>query len=115
MSDEQNKLLKDFLETIKESADTNETVLDIREIMNTRQFNKFTQLEKIINTLFTSDTLFDGLEKTVNGKRLTEAQQVSVLAIMKIFEAFVTGMSQAKDLVKNNKDNVVSSGDGMYS
>ena len=118
MNKETNKLLKAFLETIKTQAETGETVLDIREIMNTRQFNKFKQLEKVINTLFKSDKLFDGLEKTVNGKSLTEAQQVSVLAIMKIFEAFVTGVSKAQDKVSSDTmSEVIKSGgaDRMYN
>lgn len=122
MTKQTNRLLNSFLESIRESYKTEEeTLLDIRDIMNTRQFNKFKTLEGIIHNLFSADTLYDGLNDTVSSTNLTEGQQISVIAIMKIFETFVSGMSKAQESVqemsKHFEDNSSVSergADGMF-
>ena len=101
MNKKDNELLNRFLRTIEEANKEGEDkLLDIGDIMNTRQFNKFKTLELIIHKLFSANSLYDGLKDTVSTTKLTEGQQISVIAIMKIFETFVSGMNKAQESVQ---------------
>ena len=121
MSDK-NEILKSFFKTIKEAQKRgDDSLLDISKIMNTEQFKHFKELERIVHRLFNAETLFEGLRTTIEDKTLSEQQQVSVLAIMKIFETFVSGMSKAQDKVKEEANELFTSSldedggsDGMY-
>ena len=108
-----NEILNGFLETIKEAqSNGDDTLLDIREIMNKEQFKQFRDLEKVVHTLFSAENLFEGVKETVDGKQLSDEQQICVLAIVKLFETFVAGMSKAQD--KLDSSDVNGGSDGMY-
>ena len=122
MTKKDNELLNSFLRTIEEANKEGEDkLLDIGDIMNTRQFNKFKTLELIIHKLFSDNSLYDGLKDTVSTTKLTEGQQISVIAIMKIFETFVSGMSKAQASVQEMSEHFEDSSsvnedgaDGMF-
>ena len=108
-----NKILNGFLETIKEAQENgDDTLLDIREIMNKEQFKHFRELEKVVHTLFNAENLFEGVRETVDGKQLSDEQQICVLAIVKLFETFVAGMSKAQE--NSGLPDVKGGSDGMY-
>ena len=52
-------------------------------------------MEQVINDMFTSNNLHDGIRKTIDGAKLTNTQQINVLIMLKIFETFISMMKEA--------------------
>ena len=91
----QNKILTEFLDMIDEAHKIEASNIDVKKILTPTQFRQFTQMEQVINDMFTSNNLHEGIRKTIDGAKLTNTQQINVLIMLKIFETFIGAMKEA--------------------
>ena len=69
--------------------------IDIKKILTPIQFRQFNTMEQVINNMFMSDNLHEGIRKTIDGAKLNNTQQINVLIMLKIFETFIGAMKEA--------------------
>ena len=69
--------------------------IDVKKILTPTQFRQFNTMEQVINDMFTSNNLHEGIRKTIDGAKLTNTQQINVLIMLKIFETFIGAMKEA--------------------
>jgi len=69
--------------------------IDIKKILTPIQFRQFNTMEQVINDMFTSENLHEGIRKTIDGAKLNNTQQINVLIMLKIFETFIGTMKEA--------------------
>ena len=91
----QNKILIEFLDMIDEAHKVEASNIDIKKILTPIQYRHFTKMEQVINDMFTSNNLHEGIRKTIDGAKLTDTQQINVLIMLKIFETFIGAMKEA--------------------
>ena len=91
----QNKILTEFLDMIDDAHKVEASNIDVKKILTPTQFRQFTQMEQVINDMFTSNNLHEGIRKTIDGAKLTNTQQINVLIMLKIFETFIGAMKEA--------------------
>ena len=91
----QNKILIEFLDMIDEAHKVEASNIDIKKILTPIQYRHFTKMEQVINDMFTSNNLHEGIRKTIDGAKLTNTQQINVLIMLKIFETFIGAMKEA--------------------
>ena len=91
----QNKILTEFLDMIDEAHKVEASNIDIKKILTPTQFRQFTTMETVINNMFMSNNLHEGIRKTIDGAGLTKTQQINVLIMLKIFETFIGAMKEA--------------------
>ena len=103
MDERSNLLLRNFLATIKNvEKSKDDLVLDVLEVMDNQQATQFKELEEIVSRIFTSKTLCEALQKTIEETNLSNEQQVSTLAIMKIFETLMVTMERINSMPNAN-------------
>ena len=91
----QNKILTEFLDMIDEAHKVEASNIAIKKILTPTQFRQFTTMETVINNMFMSNNLHEGIRKTIDGAVLTNTQQINVLIMLKIFETFIGAMKEA--------------------
>jgi len=91
----QNKILSEFLSLIDDAHSKDASNIDVKKILTPSQFRQFKTMEQVINDMFTSNNLHDGIRKTIDGAKLTNIQQINVLIMLKIFETFISMMKEA--------------------
>ena len=91
----QNKILTEFLDMIDEAHKIEASNIDVKKILTPTQFRQFNTMEQVINDMFTSNNLHEGIRKTIDGAKLTNTQQINVLIMLKIFETFIGVMKEA--------------------
>ena len=69
--------------------------IDIKKILTPTQFRQFNTMEEVINNMFMSDNLHEGIRKTIDGAKLNNTQQINVLIMLKVFETFIGAMKEA--------------------
>jgi len=107
----ENELLRKFSNAIEKAMTDNDSKLDIETLLNTRQMKIFTLYEEIVGQLFSGKSLQDGLVKVIDGRALTQTEQVTVLMFLKLFESFTSSFGQLKDIMPN----IPSMDGGMYA
>ena len=90
-----NKILNEFLDMIDEAHKIEASNIDVKKILTPTQFRQFNTMEQVINDMFTSNNLHEGIRKTIDGAKLTNTQQINVLIMLKIFETFIGAMKEA--------------------
>ena len=101
----QNKILIEFLDMIDEAHKVEASNIDIKKILTPIQYRHFTKMEQVINDMFTSNNLHEGIRKTIDGAKLNNTQQINVLIMLKIFETFIGAMKEAGIQHDNNSSN----------
>ena len=91
----QNKILTEFLDMIDEAHKIEASNIDIKKILSPAQFRQFTEMEEVINNMFSANNLHEGIRKTIDGAKLNNTQQINVLIMLKIFETFIGAMKEA--------------------
>ena len=91
----QNKILTEFLDMIDEAHKIEASNIDVKKILTPTQFRQFNTMEQVINDMFTSNNLHEGIRKTIDGAKLNNTQQINVLIMLKIFETFIGVMKEA--------------------
>ena len=107
----ENELLRKFSNAIEKAMTDNDSKLDIETLLNTRQMKIFTLYEEIVGQLFSGKSLQDVLVKVIDGRALTQTEQVTVLMFLKLFERFTSSFGQLKDRMPN----IPSMDGGMYA
>jgi hypothetical protein len=79
--------------------------IDVKKILTPTQFRQFTQMEKVITNMFSSNNLHEGIRKTIDGAKLSNTQQINVLIMLKIFETFIGAMKEAGIQPDTNSSN----------
>jgi len=97
----ENELLKQFSVAIEKAMEDNDSKLDIDTLLNTRQMKIFTLYEEIVGKLFSGKSLQEGLIKVIDGRSLTQTEQVTVLMFLKLFESFTSSFGQLQDIMPN--------------
>ena len=90
-----NKILNEFLRMIDDAHKVEASNIDIKKILTPTQFRQFNTMEEVINNMFMSDNLHEGIRKTIDGAKLNNTQQINVLIMLKIFETFIGAMKEA--------------------
>jgi len=91
----QNKILSEFISLIDTAHSKDASNIDVKKILTASQFRQFNKMEQVINDMFTSNNLHEGIRKTIDGAKLTNTQQINVLIMLKIFETFISVMKEA--------------------
>ena len=90
-----NKILNEFLRMIDDAHKVEASNIDIKKILTPTQFRQFNTMEEVINNMFMSDNLHEGIRKTIDGAKLNNTQQINVLIMLKVFETFIGAMKEA--------------------
>lgn len=106
----ENELLKQFSNAIEKAMEDKDSKLDIEKLLNTRQMKIFTLYEEIVGQLFSGKNLQDGLVKVIDGRGLTQTEQVTVLMFLKLFESFTSSFGQLQEM-----PNIPRMDGGMYA
>lgn len=104
-----NKLLTKFLTEVEKADKEDEQMFDIKHLMTNAQRMQFDKLEGVVADLFGAENLYAGIKKTVKDTELTNAQQVSVLVFLKIFETFIQSVSKLGENMPTPDDLYASS------
>ena len=88
-----NNLLRKFYEAIENAKADNDERLDIEELLTSRQMKIFKLHEELVAQLFSGKSLQEGLTEVIDGRSLTQTEQITVLMFLKLFESF-TNISQ---------------------
>ena len=91
----QNKILNEFLDMIDQAHKIEASNIDVKKILTPTQFRQFNTMEEVINNMFMSDNLHEGIRKTIDGAKLNNTQQINVLIMLKVFETFIGPMKEA--------------------
>ena len=97
----ENELLKQFSNAIEKAMEDKDSKLDIETLLNTRQMKIFTIYEEIVGQLFSGKSLQEGLVKVIDGRSLTQTEQVTVLMFLKLFESFTSSFGKLQDIMPN--------------
>ena len=96
-----NNILRKFYEAVENAKADDEEKLDIEQLLTTRQLKIFTLHEEIVGNLFSGNSLQEGLTKVIDGRALTQTEQVTVLMFLKLFESFTNiGQLQIPNIPK---------------
>ena len=90
-----NKILNEFLRMIDDAHKVEASNIYIKKILTPTQFRQFNTMEEVINNMFMSDNLHEGIRKTIDGAKLNNTQQINVLIMLKVFETFIGAMKEA--------------------
>ena len=81
-----NNILRKFYEAVENAKADDEEKLDIEQLLTTRQLKIFTLHEEIVGNLFSGNSLQEGLTKVIDGRALTQTEQVTVLMFLKLLK-----------------------------